>query len=65
MDDRRVRWPWAHFAYGGSRVAWCNSCDTLIVSFSLGANTEGLPRATRKKIDEHLAECNPTGQLVA
>lgn len=56
MTNPRIIQRWSHFAYGSSRVAWCNECDEAIVSFVLGAGTEGLPPAVRRKIDAHLAD---------
>lgn len=50
-----MRYPWADFQYGGMRQAWCNVCDTEICQWGAAYGADGVPKASMKKIDEHLA----------
>lgn len=50
-------YPWAHFVFGSSRLAWCNVCDSSIATWTQSPLVDTLPRATRVKINKHLIEC--------
>lgn len=51
-----MKYPWAHFVFGGSHLAWCNACDSAICGWTQRWGDERLPHASRLKIDAHLGE---------